>query len=122
MIKKINLQQNPVCSEQKLYSRLENITPTLLVSLVTFRRSEHGADIISYSVLFSFPSLSHPILLMKINADIYWKLGPGPPNVRMCGHSLTFTVNGVHSLTPRPTKGAMDPGSLAIRLRLNIPR
>ena len=89
------LQQNTVCSEQKLFSTLENITPTLLVLLVTFRRSEYGADNISYPVVFSFPSLSHPILLMKINADIYWKLGPGPPNVRLCGHSLTFTGHGV---------------------------
>ena len=86
--KKVNSPQNSACSKLKAYS-----SPDFF--LLTFRRSEHGADDMSYSVVFSFISFSHPSLLMKINADIYWKLGPGPPNVRLCGHFLTFTVHGV---------------------------
>ena len=36
---KINQPQNTVCLEQKNYAIPENLTPTLLVMLETFRRS-----------------------------------------------------------------------------------
>ena len=36
---KVNQQQNTVCLEQQIYASQENLTPTLLVMLETFRRS-----------------------------------------------------------------------------------
>ena len=36
---KINHRQNTVCLEQQIYASPENLTPTLLVMLETFRRS-----------------------------------------------------------------------------------
>ena len=38
---KINQQQNTACSEHQIYASPENFTPTMLVMLETFRRSDH---------------------------------------------------------------------------------
>ena len=37
---KVNQLQNTVCLQQQIYASPENFTPTLLVMLETFRRSE----------------------------------------------------------------------------------
>ena len=39
----VNQQQNTVCLKQQIYASPVNFTPTLLVTLETFRRSESGA-------------------------------------------------------------------------------
>ena len=46
----VNQQQNTVCLKQQIYASPENFTPTLLVSLETFRRSGPSMDKLNHFV------------------------------------------------------------------------